>query len=534
MRVTGTQRGLGAVMTSIVQTGTLSGVQAYGVRVEVSPIRGLPGFDIVGLPEAGIRESRVRVLAALRNSGFELPEQRFVVNLAPADVRKSGSSFDLAIAVALLANCELCAPNKLGETLIIGELSLDGALRPVRGLLAHLQSARERGLLRALIPHADASSATLVAGLEVRCAEHLLDTVAFLAGERELPGPLAELRPVRSGKASAHGDLADVRGQHAAKRALEVAAAGGHDLLMIGPPGSGKSMLAQRLPGLLPPPSREEALQIATIAGAGGLTWRSATLEHSARPFRAPHHSCSDVALVGGGEPIRPGEVTLAHGGVLFLDELPEFRRSALEALRPTMEAGVALIVRARERARMPAKPLIVAAMNPCPCGYAGHPRRICRCGAEQTRRYRARVSGPLMDRFDLHVALPPVSAAEIERGEVGESTAQVRARVEAAREYARQRDAAASSSGRTPRSPLLQMSAELEPRALALLHRCMRELELSLRAYAKVLKIARTIADLAGAERASPAHVAEAVQYRLLDRDPQRAHSDDRELARS
>ena len=521
-------------MTSIVQTGSLSGVQAYGVRVEVSPIRGLPGFDIVGLPEAGIRESRVRVLAALRNSGFELPEQRFVLNLAPADLRKSGSSFDLAIAIALLANCELCPPNKLAETLIIGELSLDGALRPVRGLLAHLQSARERSLQRALIPHAGAAPAALVAGLEIHCAEHLLDAVAFLAGEKALTAvPAAPEPQPRASKTTS--DLQDVRSQHAAKRALEVAAAGGHDVLMIGPPGSGKSMLAQRLPGLLPPPSREEALQIATIAGAGGLLTRGTGGDGSERPFRAPHHSCSDVALIGGGDPIRPGEVTLAHGGVLFLDELPEFRRAALEALRPTMEAGVALIVRARERARMPAKPLIVAAMNPCPCGYAEHPRRICRCGADQIRRYRSRVSGPLMDRFDLHVALPPVSAAEIERGELGETSAAVRARVEAAREFGRRRAAADEGSPRArSRSSLLQMSAELEPKALALLHRCMRELELSLRAYAKVLKIARTIADLAGAERVAPMHVAEAVQYRLLDRDPQRARTNESELARS
>jgi magnesium chelatase family protein len=511
----------GAGMTSIVQTGSLSGVRAYGVRVEASPIRGLPGFDIVGLPEAGIRESRVRVLAALRNSGFELPEQRFVVNLAPADVRKSGSSFDLAIAVALLAQCGLCAPIKLADTLIVGELSLDGVLRPVRGLLAQLLSARERGLLHALIPHAGASGAGLVPGLQLNCAEHLLDAVAFLGGERALSGPPPRGELPRTTQSAL--DLRDVRGQHAAKRALEVAAAGGHDVLMIGPPGSGKSMLAQRLPGLLPPPTPDEAIEIATIAGAGGLVPHALDLRVTERPFRAPHHSCSDVALIGGGEPIRPGEVTLAHGGVLFLDELPEFRRAALEALRPTMESGFAMIVRARDRACMPAKPLIVAAMNPCPCGYAGHPRRICRCGGDQVQRYRARVSGPLLDRFDIHVALPPVSVREIERGAPGEHTKTVRKRVTAARAYAQARIAAQLAVPTEPRPPLLQMSAELEPRALALLQRCMHELELSLRAYAKVLKIARTIADLEQCERVGVPHVAEAVQYRVLDREPRR-----------
>jgi magnesium chelatase family protein len=370
-------------MMSVVQSGSLCGVEALGVRVEASPIRGLPGFDIVGLPEAGIRESRVRVLAALRNCGFELPEKRFVVNLAPADLRKSGSSFDLGIAIALLAQCGLCAPNRLDETLIIGELSLDGQIRPVRGLLAHLRSARQRGLRAALIPEADSSWANLVEGMQIFCASHLNQAVAFLGGEQRLAGPPP--RPALT-TAGADVDLRDVRGQQAAKRALEVAAAGNHDLLMIGPPGAGKTMLARRLPGLLPPPTPDEALEIATIASAGGL--RTELSLGSERPFRAPHHSCSDAALVGGGDPIRPGEVTLAHGGVLFLDELPEFRRGALEGLRPTMESGVAVIVRARDRACMPAKPLVVAAMNPCVCGYRswGRVANQCRSPSNRTR----------------------------------------------------------------------------------------------------------------------------------------------------
>jgi magnesium chelatase family protein len=500
-------------MSASVRTGTLSGVDAHAVLVEVSGIRGLPGLDIVGLPEAAIRESRARVTAALRNSGFSLPEQRFVVNLAPADLRKSGASFDLALAIALLTHCGLCAPNRLDHTLIVGELALDGTLRSVRGVLAQLRSARARGLERAIVPEPDAPWAALVPDLQVHCAAHLTDVVAFLEGNRTLPGPIAEPAPP-----SRHGapDLFQVRGQETAKRALEVAAAGGHNLLMVGPPGTGKTMLASRLPGLLPPPSPEEALDIATIASAGGL--RPPDGVHTMRPFRAPHHSASEVALVGGGDPIRPGEVTLAHGGVLFLDELPEFRRAALEALRPTMESGVAAIARARERLSMPARPIVVAAMNPCPCGYRGDKRRVCRCSPEQVQRYQARVSGPMLDRFDMHVALAPLPVAALESGATGESSEHVRARVMQVREIARaRREARRIQASR--RTDLERLTSDLAPGALRLLHRSMEQLRLSLRAYAKILRVARTIADLERVERVETAHVAEAVQYRLLDR---------------
>ncbi|WP_434387904.1 YifB family Mg chelatase-like AAA ATPase [Melittangium boletus] len=509
-------------MLARVRSGALMGIDAVVVECEVDMALGLPYFNVVGLPEGAVRESKVRVVSALKNCGFELPSKRITVNLAPADIRKEGAAFELPIALGVLAAAKLLAEEPLGRFLFGGELSLDGGVKPIKGVLPLAVAARDGGYHGVMVPEANAAEAALVEGLEVLAVRHLRDAVGHLSGDKPLSAFLRE--PPGRGRASAHPaplDLCDVRGQADLKTALELAAAGGHNVLLCGPPGSGKTMLARRLPGILPTMTFDEALEVTKIYSVLGLLGDTQSLMRE-RPFRAPHHTISDAGLVGGGPATRPGELSLAHHGVLFLDELPEFRRNVLEVLRQPMEEGAIHLARASQHVTYPCRVMLVAAMNPCPCGYFNVPGRTCTCTENRVHDYHSRVSGPLLDRIDITLQTRPVEFHHMGRGGTTEpSSAHYRERVEAARERQRRRfqdEPGVYCNAQMP-TRLLHRHCQSTPRAEQMLERAVRRFGLSARAHDRILKLALTRADLEGHARIEDIDMALAIDCRQMDR---------------
>ena len=490
---------------AIVHSRAQVGVEAPPVTVEAHLANGLPSMALVGLPEAAVKESKDRVRSAIQNSGFEFPARRITLNLAPADLPKDGGRFDLAIALGVLAASGQVPVDSLTELECLGELALSGVLRPVQGVLPAALAARAAGRTL-VVPSANAEEACLASGLKVLAVDHLLQIAAHLNGHTPLAPHQANglLR-----EAPAYPDLAEVQGQQAAKRALLIAASGGHNLLFSGPPGTGKTLLASRLPGLLPPLSEEEALEVAAIHSVASLAPLAAWPQ---RPFRQPHHSASGPALVGGGSRPQPGEITLAHQGVLFLDELPEFDRKVLEVLREPLESGQIVIARARDKVRFPARFQLVAAMNPCPCGYLGDPGGRCRCSPDQVQRYRAKLSGPLLDRIDLHLTVARESTSLQAPAQPGEDSASVASRVALARQRQLKRQGCANAFLDLPG---LRRHCPLAEHDQHWLEQACERLNLSLRAAHRLLKVARTLADLEQVEHIARAHLAEALQYR-------------------